>query len=248
MDHEEIERLVEEGRLEDALKLVEGLLSKEPEDYDLLLHYAEILEALGRAEEALEVYDKLYELYGDVDLLLAKADLLSRLDRNEEALEVVRRAEEDSPYDRDVKIMKSLILANLGRYREAREVLEKLLEQYPDDPEIMLYLGTILIDEGEDLDRGIDILLQVKEEDPENPYVWYNLGVGLFKLGDYPKAAEAFERADSLFGGEDPDAVYWLAQSMLKLGHRKVAQELAERLLKMGALDAYEEIAKILEK
>jgi tetratricopeptide (TPR) repeat protein len=145
-----------EELLSEALTLLDQVLDKHPEAYELQLNKANVLAALGRGEEARAIFDTLLREHGDdTSLLLDIANLA--IDQGDYAraadfyVKVVdlNEADTDATNDGDNKAM--LVSAgtwyssqNIGRYDDAITVLDRAadLEQLPTANTMLMRLRT----------------------------------------------------------------------------------------------------------
>src|SRR3954465_15035385 len=77
----------QQGRVDDALALLEGVVAQVAPDAGLLKDYALVLAGAGRNQEALAAFDRALALKpGDLELARLRIDVLLRLGRHAEAL------------------------------------------------------------------------------------------------------------------------------------------------------------------
>jgi tetratricopeptide (TPR) repeat protein len=142
--------------LQESLVLLNQVLAKHPEAYELQLNKANVLAALGQNDEAKQIFDNLLAEHGDdTDLLIDIANLA--IDDGDYAraadfyVKVVdlNEADTDATNDADNKAM--LVAAgtwysspNIGRFDEAIEVLDRAadLETIPTDNTMLMRLRT----------------------------------------------------------------------------------------------------------
>jgi tetratricopeptide (TPR) repeat protein len=72
---------------------------------------------------------------------------------------------------------------------------KKGLDLEPGDPFLMYLLGSTLIDEDIDLDKGMDFIDQILKKDPNNYLYIAAKGWGLYKLGQYEEAYKLLNKA-----------------------------------------------------
>jgi len=133
--------------LEEALTLLDQVLTKYPEAYELQVNKANVLAALGRGDEARAIFDTLLAEHGDdTDLLLDIANLAIDQDDYERAadfyVKVVDLNEADTDASNDEYNKEMLVNAGIwysdakiGRYEDALACLDRaaLLESIPTD-------------------------------------------------------------------------------------------------------------------
>jgi tetratricopeptide (TPR) repeat protein len=81
--------------------------------------------------------------------------------------------------------------------KEAKELFEKALELNPNNDSTKVGLGSTYFFGGagnEPPMKGISLIREAVEKNPNNAYAVYMLGVGSFVSGQWPKAIERFEK------------------------------------------------------
>ncbi|MEO8377346.1 MAG: protein kinase [Candidatus Sumerlaeota bacterium] len=124
---------VRDGRDSD-LAVLERLARAFPKSVPIKRHYAKLLEASGKRQQAAEIYNSLLnELPEDNDLLLEKARSDARIGRHTgDSLATAQRALELEPDDAELILHYAAIQIALGEYREATGFLDKLIESRPE--------------------------------------------------------------------------------------------------------------------
>ncbi len=209
-----------EALLTEALDLLDQVLAKHPEAYDLQLNKANVLAALGRNEEAGVIFDTLLAEHGDdTSLLLDIANLA--IDDGDFAraaefyIMVVDLNEGDTDANNDSDNKAMLVGAgtwfaspNIGRYDEAIVVLDRAadLEAIPTDNTMLMRLRTYY-------NYGKEMKTQATAaEDPvakadltEKSTALFNRAVeiGFAMTNNYPQTADGF---------------FYLSLSQLELG------------------------------
>ena len=109
----------QQGRHAEALALI-GASLKLNSNADALSNYGNVLQALGRLEEALEYYDKALEIEPKlINALYNRGITLSHTKRKAEALASYDKALEIAPDDADIWINRGTVLIDLNRVRLA---------------------------------------------------------------------------------------------------------------------------------
>lgn len=114
---------------------------------------------------------------------------------------------------------------------KARTFFEKALESDPADNTVkakiaMTYIGT------DKPMKGILMLREVAEKEPNNEFAQYNLGIFSFQTGQYGKAAKRFEEVVRINPGS-VNGYYYLGLSQAKLNLKKEAANSFQKALKM---------------
>ncbi|HET9903756.1 MAG TPA: tetratricopeptide repeat protein [Xanthobacteraceae bacterium] len=100
------------------------------------------------------------------------------------------------------------------QWAKAEADLKKALELYPDQPHVLNYLGYSWIDQGVNLEEGMQMIRKAVEQRPDDGYIVDSLGWAYYRIGDYEEAVKHLERAVEL-KPEDPTIndhlgdVYW---------------------------------------
>ncbi|MFC0106079.1 protein kinase domain-containing protein [Kibdelosporangium aridum] len=154
---------------------------------------------LGEFGVALDEIDKLDP--GDITprLRALHGSLLSMTGRDVEALAKFEEALAGDlpPEDRIAyRGEYALSLKRLGRYREAAELLRELMlvAEPPQWTELAVNLGTVYLEDGQP-DRALRMLVRAAAENPGVWQLWANIGMASEAVGEYDKAATAYQRA-----------------------------------------------------
>lgn len=211
----------EDGRFEEALSRAEDALRSEPRSVPALHYRAAALAELGRAEEALEAYDRaLSHGKGDAELLLGAADFLVNLagddepDRElvERGIELARRGgklarkAEDGDLAGELAYVEATGLNQLGRAREALERLAVAEEELPDSPEVLLEKGFALYE----LCRFAEARRALERAEklcPDDGWTHHYLGLVAERQGDAEEARRRFARARKLAAEDFPKGI-----------------------------------------
>jgi len=159
-----------EELLTEALGLLDQVLAKHPEAYDLQLNKANVLAALGEKEEAKEIFDTLLAEHGDdTSLLIDIANLA--IDDQDYAraadfyVKVVDLNEADTDATNDANNKAMLVAAgtwygdaNIGRFDDAIAMLDRAadLEMAPMENTMLMRLRTYY-NYGKDVKKQADI-------------------------------------------------------------------------------------------
>src|SRR5262245_40380232 len=119
------------------------------------------------------------------------------------------------------------------------------LELYPDQPLVLNYLGYSWIDQGINLDDGMNMIKRAVEQRADDGYIVDSLGWAYYRIGNFDDAVKHLEHAVEL-RPEDPTINDHLGDA-----YRKVGRGLEARFQWSHARDLKpepEEFAKIEEK
>ncbi|MBV9557948.1 MAG: tetratricopeptide repeat protein, partial [Pseudolabrys sp.] len=76
------------------------------------------------------------------------------------------------------------------QWSQAEADLKKALELFPEQPHVLNYLGYSWIDQGTNLDAGMDMIKRAVAARPDDGYIVDSLGWAYYKLGNYEEAAK----------------------------------------------------------
>jgi tetratricopeptide (TPR) repeat protein len=131
------------------------------------------------------------------------------------------------------------------QWPKAEADLKEALKLYPEQPQVLNYLGYSWVDQGTNLDEGMDMIKRAVAQRPDDGYIVDSLGWAYYKLGKYEDAVKQLERAVDL-KPEDPTINDHLGDAYWHVGRTLEAhfQWRHARDLKPDA----EDLPKILEK
>lgn len=148
MNLENVFTLRQEGRLEQARDVMQGLLEVDPENAMYQYQMAWCFDNLGQEKAAVPYYVKAIQLgLPTADLKGAYLGLGSTyraLGEYELSAETFQSALNDFPENNQFKVFYSLTLFNLNKHEEAMELLLNVLIETTSDKEILNYQKAIL--------------------------------------------------------------------------------------------------------
>ena len=211
----------EDGRFEDALSRAEEALRSEPRSVPALHYRAAALAELGRAEEAVEAYDRaLSHGKGDAELLLGAADFLVNLAGDDEpdralverGIGLARRGEKlarkagERDLAGELAYVEATGLNQLGQAREALDRLAVAEAELPESPEVLLEKGFALYElcRFAEARRALD---RAERLCPDDAWTQHYLGLVAERQGDAEEARRRFSRARKLAPEEFPKGI-----------------------------------------
>lgn len=203
-------------RSEEAQKQLESLLKDDPKDLEATLALGNLLRGHKKFNECGEAYSKAIDLIGTPD----KANWT-------------------------VFYFRGICYERSKQWPKAEADLRKALELYPDQPHVLNYLGYSWIDQGVNLDQGMEMIKKAVAQRPDDGYIVDSLGWAYYRLGNYEEATKELERAIGL-KPEDPTINDHLGDAYWRVGRKLEAtfQWNHARDLKPDP----DELPKILEK
>ena len=103
------------------------------------------------------------------------------------------------------------------QWPKAEADLKKALALYPDQPHVLNYLGYSWIDQGVNLDEGMEMIKKAVQQRPDDGYIVDSLGRAYYRIGNYEEATKQLERAIEL-KPEDPTINDHLGDAYWRVG------------------------------
>ena len=175
-------------RTDEAKKRLEQLIAEHPKDNEAIIALANILR--GRKDFA------------------ACADVYSKAISNIATLE---KSNWVLFYYRGICYERS------HQWPAAEADLKKALELFPDQPLVLNYLGYSWVDQGTNLDEGMNMIRRAVEQRPDDGYIVDSLGWANFRIHNYDEAVKDLERAIEL-KPEDPTINDHLGDAYWRVG------------------------------
>lgn len=205
-----IERLIGEGRLEEALSLAREARERE-ESPELLCLEGGLHAELGEIEEALVLFEAaLAKDKKNVEAMGALADLLigsEDPDAVERGITLCRRAARLARGDEELRaelaLLEGIGLAGLGANSDALKALDRAAQYLGDDPELLQERGIALFHLWR-LDEARRVLEHLLGIEPQAAWALHYLGVIWDRAGEETKAADFFRRAHEAAPEEIP--------------------------------------------
>ncbi|GAI99901.1 unnamed protein product, partial [marine sediment metagenome] len=209
-DEPEIDELVRDGQLHEALEQLDDLSTTEPHRADLLMRRADILAGLGATTDALAQYEDAVRLCPDfLEATIKLGTLYLQLDQDYQAAQQFNKAVEinDSIVDAYIGLATAHKLA--GNTTDALATLSLAGAIQPNSSLLFAETATLHFKAGlrENLpyaraDEQTNLTQHVIEAHrvqiasrPQNPDLHYRLGVLLLAAGRFDDAIPAFEAA-----------------------------------------------------
>ena len=191
--------LGDEGRLGEALAVLDQTIERFPDDVVARTARAETLRALGRADEALATLDQTIERFpDDVVARNARAETLRALGCADEALAALDQVIERFPDDVVARNARAETLRALGRADEALAALNQVIERFPENVVARTARAATLRALGR-ADEALAALDQVIERFPENVVARTARAEALRALGRADEALAALDQVIERF-------------------------------------------------
>ena len=225
----------EKDELNKAFEAAEIGSTQFPYSARLIIKKADILLALRRYQEALNLLDNASLLDGaDINVYILKTDAYMALDQPEKAALLLEEAL--ALFDRDEKIDLLFELADVyDDYEEFDKVfdcLKAILEEEPNNEEA-LYKICFWTDFTGRNEESIRLHEQIIDEYPYNELAWFNLAAAYQGLKLYEKAIDAYKYAIAI--EEKFDYAYRnMGDAYIRLRQYKEAIEVLEKVTELA--------------
>jgi tetratricopeptide (TPR) repeat protein len=191
---ETVALLRDEGKLAEALEASRTARQKFPDRIDIARQEAEALTALGRVDEAANLFKaRLKGNINDFSLLLSISNFYSEAGRGKEAVEYAQKALALVPMSRsDLSTVALISLASAqeraGDSSGAETSLRRVLKEEPNNATALNNLGYFLVERNQNLDEAVTMIEKALRREPDNPSYMDSLGWAYFKLGKLDQA------------------------------------------------------------
>jgi len=232
-DDNNIESLIADGQLQDALEQLTDLLEKEPERTDLILKRADVLSMLGATADALSQYQEAIRICPDfLEATIKIGTQYLQLNDEQSAAQCFNKAVEINDRIVDSYIGLALAQKSAGMHSDALATLSLAAAIQPNSSLLFAETATLQFKAGvaqttriHPIDAVIAAHRQQIAHNPQNPDLNYRLGVLLMSVGRINDAIEAFQIA------LDINLTYGRARSKMVLclfetGHKNSALDL----------------------
>jgi tetratricopeptide (TPR) repeat protein len=205
-----------------AIKIYERVPASSPLHRNASIQLAANLDSLDRADEAQKHLEALIKQHpDDLEAIMALGNVLRGHKKFAECGNVYSKAvtaigtPEKSNWV--TFYFRGICYERSKQWPKAEADLKKALELYPDQPHVLNYLGYSWIDQGINLDEGMDMIKKAVQQRPDDGYIVDSLGWAYFRLGNYDEATKQLERAIEL-KPEDPTINDHLGDAYWRVG------------------------------
>jgi tetratricopeptide (TPR) repeat protein len=179
---------------DEAERLLRALAKERPDRTDALAQLGGMFRTKERFLEAVDVYD-----------------------------EAIKRVSKVEQRHWSLFYARGIALERSKQWPRAEADFLRALELQPSQPYVLNYLGYSWIDQGVNLERGMEMIRKAVEQRPNDGYIVDSLGWAHYRLGNYDKAVEHLERAVEL-RPHDPTINDHLGDAYWKVGRTLEAQ------------------------
>ncbi len=209
-----------------AIKVYDRVSPSSPLHRNAEIQIASDLDALDRTDEAKKRLERLIaEHPKDTEAILALANILRGRKDFAACADVYSKAIANVPVPEKANwvmfYFRGICYERSKQWPLAEADLKKALELYPDQPLVLNYLGYSWVDQGVNLDQGMNMIRRAVEQRPDDGYIVDSLGWANFRIGNYDEAVKDLDRAvelkpeDSTINDHLGDA-YWRVGRILE--------------------------------
>ncbi len=180
------------GLQEKGFEMIKNAVTLDSTNKWYKIRLAEFYKQQYDYESFVDIYHELLETDpNNLEYLEVYIDALLQLGRHEEMVEKLDVFEDNIGVNEYISGMKISIYDMLGKKDKVIEEIEKLSATFPFDTKYLSMLAEVYVQNGREND-ALEIYLEIKELDPENPYINTSLLECYQKIGELDKAFEEF--------------------------------------------------------
>ena len=189
-------------RYDDAIKLYNSVDANDEEFVQAKRFAAEILHDEGRNDEAVDALKQILEEHDDLDAVIQIGDIYRVEQDFKNSIKFYNKAfemlGEITPQYWHLYYVRGMSYEQDGQWKKAEADLQAALEFRPNHPYVLNYLGYAWADQGENLDKALDMIEQAVELRPGDGYITDSLGWVYYRMGRYNLAVPYLEQAVEL--------------------------------------------------
>jgi len=205
-----------------AIKVYKRVPTSSPLYRNAAIQMAANLDSLNRADEAEKHLNALIKEHpDDLEAIMALGNVLRSHKKFTECVDAYSRgaATLTQPDKSNWMLFyfRGICYERSHQWPKAEADLKKALELFPDQPHVLNYLGYSWIDQGVNLDEGMEMINKAVQQRPDDGYIVDSLGWAYYRLGNYEEAVKKLERAIEL-KPEDPTINDHLGDAYWRVG------------------------------
>ena len=211
-----------------AIKIYERVPANSPLQRNAQIQLAINLDTLDRTDEAKASLEKLIaDNPNDLEAIMALGNIQRGRKQFAECADAYRKGIDTlaKPEKSNwvIYYFRGICYERSKQWAKAEADLKKALELYPDQPHVLNYLGYSWVDQGINLDEGMQMIQRAVEQRADDGYIVDSLGWAYYRLGNYEEAVKHLERAVEL-KPEDPTINDHLGDAYWQVGRTLEAQ------------------------
>lgn len=175
-------------------------ISPQSEHYNRSLQFrAHLLMDLKRNKEALEVIRQGEKKFPEVvNFYLLEAGLHTQDGNNKSAKDALLRGNTNVPGHPQLLFQLGMMEEQEDNLDQTLKYMEQIISRFPDHADALNFVGYILADRNEQLDRAMVLISRANRLEPDNGYILDSLAWINFRMGKFEEAWEVIKRAVSL--------------------------------------------------
>ena len=218
--YDDVTALFGKGAFDEALPVLEGIVSREPRSSEAYQGLAYALYQLGRLEEAIGTLERGVDRgVQDVKLLSMLGAYLLDAGRVPKAAGILETVVERAPDYAEAHNTLGIAYGRLGRFEKARKEFDEVLALDPSSASTYNNLGRLALARG-DAAAAVAALTEALKFDPSNANTYNGLGVAHARQGDTASAVAAWKKAVEANPAHF-DALYNLAMALAETSPRE---------------------------
>ncbi len=226
-----VETLLQTGKGEEGMRVIEAELTKAPERNDIRNALANTAVRVGRYDKAIPEFLKLLAANPkDASVVLRLAETYKRNGDDVNAIKYFKQGGELLPRDPVGPLQLAMILDRQGRMAESKPIYEQVLKLDPGNVLALNNVAYILAETGQDLDQALTYAERAKQKMPANLDVSDTLGWIYIKKNLSDQAINIFAELVK----KDPNRAiyhYHLAMAYYQKGDKLNAKKSAQLAL-----------------
>ena len=205
-----------------AIKVYERVPAASPLHRNALIQMASDLDALDKSDEAQKHLATLIaEHPDDAEAIMALGNVQRGRKKFAECAATYSKGiatiKQPAKNNWVIYYFRGICYERSKEWPKAEADLKKALELFPEQPQVLNYLGYSWIDQGINLDQGMEMIKRAVAQRPDDGYIVDSLGWAYFRLGNYEEAVKNLERAVEL-KPEDPTINDHLGDAYWRIG------------------------------
>ncbi|WP_319777757.1 tetratricopeptide repeat protein [Maridesulfovibrio sp.] len=223
-------------------------ITPQSEHYDRSLQFrAHLLMDLKRDREALEVIHTGQEKFPEeVNFYLLESGLHAQEGDTVSAKDALLRGNSNVPNHPQILFQLGAMEEQEGNLDQTLKYMEQIISRFPDHADALNFVGYILADRNEQLDRAMVLISRANRLEPDNGYILDSLAWVNYRLGNFEEAWKLIRRAVSL-RSKQPELWDHYGDIAAAMGKKKSAAKAYRKALKLKPKNA-EEISSKLKK
>lgn len=160
----------------------------------------------------------------ELRIYLTEGELLKSAKQYDAAFELYNDALQQLTNNSRLLYARALIAEKLGKIDLAVKDLESVVQREPNDAQALNALGYTLVDKTQQIERGLDYILQALKLEPNDPAIHDSLGWAYYRLGRYDEALKYLRLSYEQL--KDTEVAAHLGEVLWVAGEREAAQEI----------------------